>query len=505
MTVKQVLGLFILLICSISPQIHAQTVLHIKNGCHFDGDETPKDIYGYDPSNEAVQIISRITAAIGLEQNYTIRAANVSNALASTEGGQRYILYNTTFLENFKRDAQTRWAAYCVLAHEIGHHLNNHDFTETDAKKRKLLELAADRFAGNILQKMGATLAEAQAGINTFSLDETKTHPPKSARLEAIAVGWKQSQEKEAEKGTPQYSEPKPKIYDEKKAQEWLDKAFNENDDREKIKYLTTALEYKPDDANALYNRGIAKSNLHKYNEAIIDYSASITLNNKDDNVFYSKGIAKSMLDKYLEAINDFDEAIKLNPNYSSAFNSRGWSKYKLGKNIEAIIDYNRAIDLQPSFSEAFTNRSAAKYQLGKFNEAIIDCDQSIHLDPNNPKAFFSRARSKYQLNKYNEAINDYNETIRLKPNDAESFNYRGLAKMELKQFSEAILDYDQAINLDSKFARVYANKGCCLIKMNNLNRFGEAIDLIDKALAIDANIPWAKDCKREALKKLKN
>jgi tetratricopeptide (TPR) repeat protein len=53
-------------------------------------------------------------------------------------------LYNTTFLENFKRDAQTKWAAYCVLAHEVGHHLNNHDFTETDVKKRKLLELAAE-------------------------------------------------------------------------------------------------------------------------------------------------------------------------------------------------------------------------------------------------------------------------------------------------------------------------------------------------------------------------
>ena len=179
----------------------AQERIHIQNGCHFDGSESGQDLYAYPSSNEAQQIVSRLTAAIGLEQNFTIKSANVTNALATTEGGQRYILYSTTFLENFKRDARTQWAAYCVFAHEMGHHLNNHNFAEINTSKRKSMELKADIFAGNILQKMGATLEEAQAGINTFSLKgESNTHPPKSARLEAVAQGWKQAQETQGEK-----------------------------------------------------------------------------------------------------------------------------------------------------------------------------------------------------------------------------------------------------------------------------------------------------------------
>ena len=212
--IKQIL-LFLTAFLLIIFKTTAQERIHIQNGCHFDGSESGQDLYAYPSSNEAQQIVSRLTAAIGLEQNFTIKSANVTNALATTEGGQRYILYSTTFLENFKRDARTQWAAYCVFAHEMGHHLNNHNFAETSTSKRKSMELKADIFAGNILQKMGATLDEAQAGINTFSLKgESNTHPPKSARLEAVAQGWKQAQEMQGEKVSkkiePAPSEKKP-------------------------------------------------------------------------------------------------------------------------------------------------------------------------------------------------------------------------------------------------------------------------------------------------------
>lgn len=106
------------------------------------------------------------------------------------------ILYSTAFLEKFKGDAKTKWAAYIVLAHEIGHHLNNHNLDEKDIKKRKTMELEADKFAGAICRTLGATLNEALAGMESIELPgETATHPPKSARVAAIANGWKKQDE----------------------------------------------------------------------------------------------------------------------------------------------------------------------------------------------------------------------------------------------------------------------------------------------------------------------
>ncbi len=174
----------------------AQDVITVKHSCSFDGEETDQEFYVFNPSNEAEQIVGKIVGAFSLSKNFIIKSSDCKNALATVEGRQRYILYNTSFLEDFKKDANTKWAAYCVMAHEIGHHLNNHDFELDDKKKRKLMELEADKFAGGVLFILGASLDEAKAGIDLLqSKGESDTHPPARARAEAIANGWKNSQE----------------------------------------------------------------------------------------------------------------------------------------------------------------------------------------------------------------------------------------------------------------------------------------------------------------------
>ncbi len=185
--------MLILLQCHIA---FTQQVLKIKHSCSFDDSETETEHYIDNPTKETNQIVEKIMRTNVLPQNFIIKAANCKNALATTEGGNRYILYSTHFLENFKKEANSQWAAYSVLAHEIGHHLSNHNLAETDNSKRKIQELQADKYAGGVLYRLGATLHEAQAGIRSFSLEsETTTHPNKNARLEAVAQGWKQAQE----------------------------------------------------------------------------------------------------------------------------------------------------------------------------------------------------------------------------------------------------------------------------------------------------------------------
>jgi hypothetical protein len=180
----------------ISSLANAQELMTIKHSCNFEGEETETEIYVDDASAEAKNIVAKIMRINSLQQNFKVKSASCKNALATSEGNERFILYSTSFLENFKKGAKTEWAAYCVLAHEIGHHLNFHNLSETDSKKRKIYELQSDKFAGGVLYRLGATLEQAQAGINTFGLEgETTTHPSRRARLEAVAQGWKQSQE----------------------------------------------------------------------------------------------------------------------------------------------------------------------------------------------------------------------------------------------------------------------------------------------------------------------
>lgn len=193
---KTALALIIFLLLT-TLQVIGQPVMKIKHSCNFDGEETASEHYIFEASSEADKIISTLLQGIGLAENgFILKEANCKNALATSDGRHRYILYNPIFLQKFKMDVKSKWVGYCVLAHEIAHHLNNHDLeTEVDTA-RKRQELEADKFAGYWLAKMGATLEEAQAGINSLPLEnETKTHPPKTARLVAVTNGWTKAKE----------------------------------------------------------------------------------------------------------------------------------------------------------------------------------------------------------------------------------------------------------------------------------------------------------------------
>jgi hypothetical protein len=82
-----------------------------------------------------------------------------------------------------------KWTAVSIMAHEIGHHLNGHTLDSETSKPAT--ELEADEFSGFVLQKMGASLPDAQAAMAAIaSLKGSHTHPPKNQRLSAIAAGW---------------------------------------------------------------------------------------------------------------------------------------------------------------------------------------------------------------------------------------------------------------------------------------------------------------------------
>lgn len=95
------------------------------------------------------------------------------------------------------------------MAHEIGHHLSGHTLDGLGSRPKK--ELEADRFSGFILQKMGATLDQATATVNTFSEEGSRTHPGRSARVAAVTNGWKAGKDMEGKtKGSDPKRNPQP-------------------------------------------------------------------------------------------------------------------------------------------------------------------------------------------------------------------------------------------------------------------------------------------------------
>lgn len=176
--------------------LSAQDLINVQNGCSFNNtnvEAVEGEYYVFDASNEASRIVKEILDGAGAlsYHSFVLKESGVKNAMATTVNKKRFILYSLPFLERFKGDAKTKWASYTVLAHEIGHHLNGHDFEEKDPKLRRKMELEADRFAGAVCRTLHATLEQALAGIESMELEgETATHPEKKDRAAAVANGW---------------------------------------------------------------------------------------------------------------------------------------------------------------------------------------------------------------------------------------------------------------------------------------------------------------------------
>lgn len=144
-----------------------------------------------------------IVAQIGLPQNFVLKASDSkefkNNAVAKmkrdeNDRNQRYVIYDPNFFIEINRKANNDWAAISILAHEIGHHLNNHPLNNDGSSFE--YEFLADEWSGFVLRKMGANLKDAQSAIATLKDPKvpSKTHPPKAERLASIEKGWRKGQ-----------------------------------------------------------------------------------------------------------------------------------------------------------------------------------------------------------------------------------------------------------------------------------------------------------------------
>ena len=121
---------------------------------------------------------------------------------------------------------------------------------------------------------------------------------------------------------------------------------------------------------------------------------------------------------------------------------------------------------------------------------------------------FFTRAQSYQALNKHNEAIRDFDTVLKINTESSDAYMYRGISKFALNKKAEAQTDFDKAIEFTILKEIQKAKIGCELVKFafykEALIWLNAAIDDRSKQEQ-HSELEIAKDCKAEALKKMKN
>lgn len=147
----------------------------------------------FESDREATGVFREILAATGIPgvaERIVVRAsADTQNAEAQiSDNNQRYIFYNASFMQEMQAKTGRYWSLVFVVAHEVGHHIAGHlDFQGQNHQ----IELEADRYAGFILGRMGASYDDAIAAVRTIaSVEASISHPPRDQRIQAVSLGW---------------------------------------------------------------------------------------------------------------------------------------------------------------------------------------------------------------------------------------------------------------------------------------------------------------------------
>lgn len=163
--------------------------------------EYQKAISAFSSEKEVNDALDKILNVIGASKNFTlIPCDNISNALAVTFKGDRFILYDGEFMGNINK-LTNNWSYLFILAHEVGHHINGHtrDFLlaslldDQPLEERRNEELEADEFASFIVSKLGASYSQIEETINLISSNKSdlySTHPSYDKRISAVRRGF---------------------------------------------------------------------------------------------------------------------------------------------------------------------------------------------------------------------------------------------------------------------------------------------------------------------------
>jgi len=164
---------------------------------------------GYASASDVEALVTSILGKYGLRNGYIIMSCTkTDNCMAILDDKNRpYILFNPNFLKtvrslNFSESnlpvQSDDWKTLTILAHEIGHHLNNHLINPRPDMTRIDMELEADETAGFIVYLLSGELNNAQSAYLDKTVSETTsyTHPGRAARLKAVAKGWEDAKKK---------------------------------------------------------------------------------------------------------------------------------------------------------------------------------------------------------------------------------------------------------------------------------------------------------------------
>jgi tetratricopeptide (TPR) repeat protein len=130
-----------------------------------------------------------------------------------------------------------------------------------------------------------------------------------------------------------------------------------------------------PDTSSVAYYFDLAEnlSNKGNYEAAIKTFNKAIDINPNIAALYFNRGLAKSELKLFSDAVSDMEIASKLSPSDLSIINTKGIVESEGGFYKKALSDFNYVIKTDPTLGNCYIDRGLLKIKMGLKNEACED------------------------------------------------------------------------------------------------------------------------------------
>ncbi|HEY4275726.1 MAG TPA: tetratricopeptide repeat protein [Rhizomicrobium sp.] len=252
---------------------------------------------------------------------------------------------------------------------------------------------------------------------------------------------------------------------------------FQQQQHGEALVSIDRALAIDPGASEALVLKGVLLAAAGRHEDALAPLDRALARDPNHPDALYNRAVALLRLGRAQQAVAAFDQLLTIAPGAVEAWVNRGVALQQSARAADAVASYDRALALAPSHLQAWINRGTALHAQGQFAKALESFDRAIALAPRQATGWVGRGGTLMGLRRFEEALESYDTALEIAPGDPVAAAQRGALLETMKLFGAAGTDKSELDLWQERAAYFQITQ-----------HFPEALDALDKALALDAD-----------------
>lgn len=206
--------------------------------------------------------------------------------------------------------------------------------------------------------------------------------------------------------------------------------------------------------------RGFARQNMGRDSLAVLDFDAGLAYDPTDKYFLFYRGVALTELKRYNEADSTFASLLKAYPRFEDGITARARMNLLRGDTARAQADIERSLSISRTIPGTYLMHAQIMADRRRWAEAAADMDSAIRLLPREPELYINRAYVRYNNDDYFGAMADYNYALELNPDNAPALFNRALLRYEVKDLDRSAADLTAVLRLEPDNFHALFNRG---------------------------------------------